>query len=89
MTEETAIRIGVEAETRLRDLQALLRRIEGKRRDGTVARVVLLVADTKANRAAVASASELLDAAFPARGAAAWVALREGRDPGADVLIFA
>ena len=42
--------VAVEAETRLRDLQALMRRIQLKQRDGGMASVVLLVNDTPANR---------------------------------------
>src|SRR4051812_7110582 len=45
-----AFRIGVEAETRARDGQALERRIRAKKRDGMVDAVVLVLADTRANR---------------------------------------
>ena len=51
--------IGVEAETRLRDLQALQRRLALKRRDGGVDRVILLVADTRSNRAILLGADSL------------------------------
>jgi len=81
------IRIGVEAETRLRDLQALLRRIEAKRRDSLVDRVVLLVADTRANRVSLRSAAQALGEAFTVKPRDAWAALAEGRDPGGDAIV--
>lgn len=43
-------RAGCECETRLRDAQALQRRIALKERDGDVDLVLLVVADTKSNR---------------------------------------
>lgn len=52
----------IEAESRLRDVQATQRRIELKRRDDPrIARVVILVADTARNRAALAAAPHLRD----------------------------
>src|SRR3990170_5607742 len=56
---------GVEAETRLRDAQATARRIGLKARDGDVDHVVLLLADTRRNREALAVAREALRGAFP------------------------
>ena len=43
--------VGVEAETRLRDLQAAARRTNLKQRDGELDHVILLVADTRAQPA--------------------------------------
>ena len=43
-------RAGCECETRLRDVQALERRLTLKQRDGDVDIVLLVVADTTANR---------------------------------------
>jgi hypothetical protein len=83
-----ALRIGIEAETRLYDLQALLRRVEAKKRDALVNRVVLVLADTRHNREAVALARAELAAAFPCPRAELLAALREGRDPGADGLLL-
>lgn len=48
---------GVEAETVLDDLQAVERRLSLKRRDGGVDVVILLVADTRRNRRAMAAGS--------------------------------
>lgn len=81
-------RTGVEAETRLSDVQALLRRISLKQRDGEVARVVLLLSDTAGNRAAVHTADELLRNAFPTPARAAMSALAAGTHPPGSALVF-
>lgn len=57
---------GVEAETALTDLQALLRRIALKARDGRVDRVILLVRDTRRTRQVLRESSLLLRDDFPA-----------------------
>jgi len=82
------MRIGVEAETRLRDIQALERRVALKKRDGNLTRVVLLVADTRANRALIRSLGSTVQGAFPVPGRVALDALAAGRDPGGDALIL-
>ena len=89
LLESPSARVGLEAETRLRDVQALQRRIEAKVRDGAVSCVVLVVADTRGNRAAVAAAGPILALTFPVLPIAAWAALRAGRDPGGNALLFA
>ena len=82
----TSIRIGVEAEARLRDAQATARRLAIKQRDSGVARVILLLADTRANTAALAGAREYLRASLPLETRAVMQALSHGRDPGANGL---
>jgi transcriptional regulator with XRE-family HTH domain len=79
--------IATEMETRLRDIQAMQRRIELKRRDAAVDRVLLVVADTRANRAAIAAAAGVLSAAYPVSARTTLVALAAGRDPGGDALL--
>ena len=79
--------VATEMETRLRDIQALQRRIELKRRDGVVDRMLLVVADTRANRDAIAAAADVLGAAYPVSARVALAALAAGRDPGGDALI--
>jgi transcriptional regulator with XRE-family HTH domain len=78
--------IGVEAETRLRDAQALARRTNLKQRDGELDHVILLVAGTRANRRALAVAPALTDA-FPVSQRDCLRALSEGRDPGGSAII--
>src|SRR4029079_8554136 len=46
--------IGVEMETRLRDMQSLVRRIHGRVRDGGTDHVLVVLSDTAHNRALVA-----------------------------------
>jgi transcriptional regulator with XRE-family HTH domain len=80
-------RVGVEAETVLDDIQALERRLALKRRDGDVDHFILLVAETRRNRGALASAP----AAFgdlPLRTRHILAALRDGRDPGQSGIVI-
>ena len=79
---------GVEAETRVSDIQALERRVALKARDGGVSRVILLVAATRANRHVVREAETSLVAAFPTPGRLALNALAAGRDPGGSSLVL-
>ncbi|MGH2456104.1 MAG: helix-turn-helix domain-containing protein [Candidatus Limnocylindria bacterium] len=81
-------RIGVAVETRLRDLQALLRQEEAKARDSDVDRILLVLLDSHANRRAVREGGEALRSALPLDGRAILPALRDGRDPGANGLLF-
>ncbi len=85
--QATGLRIWIEAESRINDVQGLLRRIELKRRDGGAHRVVLLVNETRANRDVLAGAAAAFALAFPARPRAAIRSLIAGRDPGGDVLL--
>jgi transcriptional regulator with XRE-family HTH domain len=55
----------IEAETRIRDVQAIDRRIALKRRDAGIGIVLLVVSDTEANRAAIRAARTSLRANFP------------------------
>jgi transcriptional regulator with XRE-family HTH domain len=75
--------VAVEAETRPRDVQALLRRIALKRRDDPgITSVILLLSDTRHNRALIRDHRDVLGAAFPATSADLFGALGEGRDVG-------
>jgi transcriptional regulator with XRE-family HTH domain len=76
----------VEAETRLDDLQALDRRLATKQRDLGSTRLILLVADTRHNRAVLAAHPEFR-ARFPVSTRACLMALAEARDPGGDALV--
>lgn len=73
--------VAVEAESRLYDLQALERRLALKRRDGGDPRVILLINDTRPNRAALASARESLRSEFPLEARDILAPLRAGRAP--------
>ena len=82
------ISIGIEAETRITDVQALERRVALKKRDGGAARVVLLVRDSRWNRSVLRRHADLLEPAFPLPGPVALRAIAAGRDPGGDSLIL-
>jgi transcriptional regulator with XRE-family HTH domain len=77
-----------EFETRLHDAQALMRGVTLKMRDGRMDRVLLVVADTKTNRRAVAAAADALRPLFPLETAEVLSALRDGRVPRAGGIVF-
>ncbi len=78
--------IGVEAETVLYDLQDVERRIALKQRDGSVDHVIMLVADTRRNRRALAAASHAF-AGFRRDARTVLRALAAGHDPGCSALL--
>jgi transcriptional regulator with XRE-family HTH domain len=82
-----AFRAGVEEETRIRDVQALDRRMALKERDGGMDRLILVVLDSRSNRSALGSAKAILRARFPIRGARALDLLGAAVDPGDNAFI--
>jgi transcriptional regulator with XRE-family HTH domain len=80
-------RIGVAAETRLRDVQALLRHEQAKARDDGVDILLLVVADTHANRRALREASAVLAAELPMRTREVLWAMRRGQAPAASGIV--
>jgi hypothetical protein len=71
----------------LRNVQALLRAVRQKQRDGGVTRVILVFSATDANRRALAAAGSLApDVSLGTKTVMA--ALAAGRDPGADALVL-
>jgi transcriptional regulator with XRE-family HTH domain len=81
------LRIGVDAETRLRDFQAVDRRVMLKARDSGVDRVILLVADTRHNREALRALGIVALGNYPVTSAAALAALAAGRDLGGNAIV--
>jgi transcriptional regulator with XRE-family HTH domain len=81
------VSIGVEAETRPSDLQALERAIAAKQRDSGVDRTILLIASTDANRATIRRHIASLRQTFPLDTRWTLAALGAGRDPGANGLV--
>lgn len=77
----------VEAETRVDDVQALLRRIRAKQRDLGSRRVILLLSDSRNNRSVLAHHPELA-AEFPIHPRACLRALSAGVDPGGDAILL-
>ena len=82
------VRVGVEAETRGRDSQALQRRLALKRRDGAVDHVILLLADTRHNRGFLRLMDDSFRDAFPVPGPVALEHLAAGRDPGGSSIVL-
>jgi transcriptional regulator with XRE-family HTH domain len=80
-------RIGVEAETRLGDAQALERRVALKARDSEMDRVLLLIADTRHNREVLRVIRASTLSAFPVPARSMLAALGEGRDPGGSGIV--
>lgn len=79
--------IAVEAETRLFDIQALTRRLEQKRRDGRLERVILLVGNTVSNRRALVLVRDGLRVDYPLDTREILAALTESRAPAASGIV--
>jgi transcriptional regulator with XRE-family HTH domain len=76
-------RVAVEAETRLRDIQAVQRRVGLKKRDcPDISGVVLLLSATRHNRNVFREFRDALLADFPVEAGVMLAALAGGRDPG-------
>jgi transcriptional regulator with XRE-family HTH domain len=81
------LRIGLDAETRLRDVQAVDRRIMLKLRDSGWNRAILFVSETRWNRTLLREFDTILRANYPVPQLHALRALRSGSDPGGNCLI--
>ena len=81
------VSIGVEAETRLRDLQAVDRRIMLKLRDSGFDRAIILVGATRTNRLILREIGESVRANYPVSSRQALDALANGRDPGGNAIM--
>ena len=79
--------VGVEAEARLRDAQALDRRCGLKLRDSGLRCMLLLVADTRHNRRFLELYREDLRASFPLDTRQVMTSLRAGRTPEASGIV--
>jgi len=80
--------MGVEAETRPRDRQALERRLELKLRDGAVDYLALLLLNSRHNRDFVRVHRAVLVERLPVPGLRALELLHAGVDPGGSTLIM-
>jgi transcriptional regulator with XRE-family HTH domain len=81
-------RIGVEAETRVRDVQGVERSVQLKLRDSGIERAILLLSDTRHHRQLLRDLGPHLGGSFPLASRAAIEALRAGRDPGANAIVL-
>jgi len=87
MIRGTDWRLPVEAETALDDIQATERRLTLKRRDGEADHVILLVADTRRNRRALAAAPGAF-AELPLRTREILADLARGTHPGGSGIVI-
>ena len=88
LADPTGARCGVELESRFVDAQAQHRRISQKLADSDLEIVIVVVADTRANRAAVRAAASYLRPAYAIDDPATYAALRAGLVPTRSGLIF-
>lgn len=79
--------MGFEAETRLGDLQAVERKALLKQRDGHLDRIVLLIADSRGNRAVLDQHRENLRGSFPLDTRAILAAIAAGRLPSGNGVV--
>lgn len=86
--KDETITIAVEAITRLRDAQAQLRAATRKQRDGQATRLVMLIKASEANRAALATAMDVLATTFPLGTRRTLAALTSGDDPGDNGIVL-
>lgn len=80
--------IAIDAETRLRDVQDLQRRLELKWRDSGSPRLVLVISATKHNRRVVREHRNALRSTLPLDSRDVLAALRAGRVPAANGIAF-
>jgi hypothetical protein len=81
--------LGVEAETRVGDIQDLQRRIQLKLRDDpALTGAILLLADTRHNRMVLKANLTALRSDFPIDGATALRALATGEHPGGSAIVL-
>jgi hypothetical protein len=86
-TGATGWRVPIDAETVLDDVQAVDRRVHRKQRDDGADHVLIVLADTKRNRRALAAAPAAFGG-FSRDARAVLKALRDGRDPGTSAVIL-
>jgi hypothetical protein len=80
--------IGVEAETRVADLQALQRRLSLKLRDGAVEALILVLNDSRHHRELIATADASVRTAFPTDARSALRALGRGEGLSASAVVL-
>lgn len=88
LTVEPHQRIGVDLETRIRDIQALVRRSRLRERDGGVDAILLVLSDSATNRRLVGELRAALGPAYAGSARPLLRALRDGSPlPGSGVIL--
>ena len=81
--------VGVDLETRIRDVQALVRRTRLRERDGGVDHILIVLSDSATNRRLVGELRQALGPAYSTSPRAILAALRAGRPfPGSGVILI-
>jgi transcriptional regulator with XRE-family HTH domain len=80
--------VRIEAETHIRDVQAVQRRIALKQRDGEIQVVVLLLSDSRHHRDLLAAAGAGLRDQFPISARRTLSALADSRSPAGNALVL-
>jgi hypothetical protein len=80
--------IGIEAETHVRDLQALERRLALKQRDGAMSVVIVVLGDTRHHRELMSGAGIALRSAFPTTARAALRSLGRAESPASNAVVL-
>lgn len=81
--------VGVDLETRVRDIQDLVRRTRARERDGQTDAILIVLSDSATNRRLVAQLREALGADYATSARLIFRALREGRPlPGSGVVLI-
>jgi len=81
--------VGIDIETRVRDVQALTRRTRGRERDGMVDSIVIVLADSATNRRLVDELRSVLGSDYSTSPRAILMALRSGeRVVGSGVVLI-
>lgn len=81
--------VGVDLETRIRDIQALVRRTRERERDGGVDQILLVLSDSATNRRLVGQLREALGPDYATSPRALLRALRDGSAlPGAGIVLL-
>jgi transcriptional regulator with XRE-family HTH domain len=80
--------IGIEAETHVRDLQALERRLALKQRDGDMPVLILVLGDTRHHRELMSGAGMALRSAFPTTARAALRCLGRAESPASNAVVL-
>ena len=88
MLRRPGIRVAHEFVSRLRDVQGQIRPLLVKQRDAGVRSLILVLRDTVENRRVVRKAGAPLRDAFSLGARAVLAAIREGRDPGGNGIVF-
>ncbi|MGH2418136.1 MAG: helix-turn-helix domain-containing protein [Candidatus Limnocylindria bacterium] len=88
MLRAQSVRVAHEFISRLHDVQAQIRPLAQKQRDSSVNTLILVIRDNVQNRRLAREANGMLRDLFPLTTRDVLQAIREGRDPGSNGIVF-